>query len=204
MDVLLVRMSATAFRDLSLRRGSLNASRRSIPPFQVGFSGASVVAVCFGARPLGTLPSGPSGAVGASFGSRSTSLEVAARGYFSLRCSREPPREPSRRGRFWAGFDVAAPVFQLLRRPISTRWIGWFWSLWTASSRAVRTPPPWARPLAIRAFSPASAKLSRRRRFNGLLSDPQWGRSPHQGSWGYYDLGGTGSRQVQTPDVHYL
>ena len=93
----------------------------------------------------------------------------------------------SRRGRVAVcgpGFTGLGRVFDVLRRPISTRSIGWFWSLWTASSRAVRTPPPWARPLAIRAFSPASAKLSRRRRFNGLLSDPQWGRSPHQGSWG--------------------
>ena len=39
------------------------------------------------------------------------------------------------------GFTCLGRVLDLLRRPISTRSIGWFWSLWTASSRAVRTPP---------------------------------------------------------------
>ena len=44
----------------------------------------------------------------------------------------------SRRGRVafcGPGFTCLGRVFELLRRPISTRWIGWFWSLWTAFSR---------------------------------------------------------------------
>ena len=81
-------------------------------------------------------------------------------------------------------FHLPGPRFRAPQETKTTRSIGWFWSLWTASSRAVRTRPHWARPLAIRAFSPPQRSHCAEGAFYSSKSDPQWGRSPLKGSWG--------------------